>query len=511
MTEISIIRSISGGRGANLGKIGDGIPSHSEGYEITDLDPEGAGAVFPRAIEVQTNDTDGAKLLALWHGDFGLSVGDFVRCRRDPSSPVLIIEGYGGGTSATAGSGVWPEPNKLKIGTTEYATLSAAVAAVSSGETILIGAGEHVSDAVTIPTGVTVKGTGKYSTVLYTTTGADVVNVASGSTVTLQDLTCDNRATTGNPFAVQGSFSGTAGATITMVDCVLTNTTSGGSQRGGFAATNGTHRLIDCEITVSGGTTNYGVIGAHNSTGINTITLNGGSVSGATADLRTTTANGNIRVSATELVNNTTSVVAGTIEGGYHYAGDSYLFSNLSFIAAGATINEFSTDGTMAGNSNTALPTEAAIVTYVTGRDTATPHCLAYHSTTQSISDSTNTVINLDSETFDVGNNHNTVTNNSRLTSSVSGVYAVTAGCGFAANTTGFRRVSVLLDGTTRYFIAQLDGQASNMVIATSGILRISSGSYIELEVHQTSGGNLNTYRPVTTAPFLGFSLISYI
>lgn len=39
--------------------------------------------------------------------------------------------------------------------------------------------------------------------------------------------------------------------------------------------------------------------------------------------------------------------------------------SGLQILGAGATINEFSTDGTMAGNSDTAVPTEKAIVTYL--------------------------------------------------------------------------------------------------------------------------------------------------
>jgi hypothetical protein len=41
------------------------------------------------------------------------------------------------------------------------------------------------------------------------------------------------------------------------------------------------------------------------------------------------------------------------------------LGGSLKFEGAGATINEFSTDGTMAGNSDTAVPTEKAVVTYV--------------------------------------------------------------------------------------------------------------------------------------------------
>ena len=39
--------------------------------------------------------------------------------------------------------------------------------------------------------------------------------------------------------------------------------------------------------------------------------------------------------------------------------------NGLKLLNTGATVNEFSTDGTMAGNSDTAVPTEKAVVTYM--------------------------------------------------------------------------------------------------------------------------------------------------
>lgn len=43
-------------------------------------------------------------------------------------------------------------------------------------------------------------------------------------------------------------------------------------------------------------------------------------------------------------------------------------------LASGATVNEFSTDGTLAGNSDTAVPTEQAVKTYVNSAASPTAH-----------------------------------------------------------------------------------------------------------------------------------------
>ena len=58
-----------------------------------------------------------------------------------------------------------------------------------------------------------------------------------------------------------------------------------------------------------------------------------------------------------------TNVYGTTITGTIN--ADSSTLTNLT-LDAGATINEFSTDGTLGGNSDTAVPTENAVKTYVT-------------------------------------------------------------------------------------------------------------------------------------------------
>jgi len=51
--------------------------------------------------------------------------------------------------------------------------------------------------------------------------------------------------------------------------------------------------------------------------------------------------------------------------------------NGLQLFTTGATINEFSTDGTLAGNSNTALPTEQAVKTYVDAQVLAGSHIIS--------------------------------------------------------------------------------------------------------------------------------------
>jgi hypothetical protein len=72
----------------------------------------------------------------------------------------------------------------------------------------------------------------------------------------------------------------------------------------------------------------------------------------------------------------------------------------------GVEVNEFSTDDTLAGNSDDAIPTEQAVKAYVDGRAPA-PGCafLAYNSTTDSnvTGDGTEVTVDFDTERFDLG------------------------------------------------------------------------------------------------------------
>jgi len=113
----------------------------------------------------------------------------------------------------------------------------------------------------------------------------------------------------------------------------------------------------------------------------------------------------------------------------------------------------------------------------------------------QSISNNTPTMITFDTETWDTASLHSTSSNTSRLTAAVAGKYHVCAQAVWAGNATGWRLIRLKKNNTTYY-----NGQRANALAdATAGVhncvsdhIDLSASDYVELEVTQTSGGNLN-------------------
>lgn len=124
------------------------------------------------------------------------------------------------------------------------------------------------------------------------------------------------------------------------------------------------------------------------------------------------------------------------------------------------------------------------------------PMCRVYNSANLSIATATQTVLTFNSERYDVGGCHSTSSNTSRLTvpSGAGGVYAIGGVASFAANATGIRNVSILLNGAT-----VIDGHDATSVsasgphtISVSTQYKLAAGDYVELRVYQTSGGLLD-------------------
>ena len=118
----------------------------------------------------------------------------------------------------------------------------------------------------------------------------------------------------------------------------------------------------------------------------------------------------------------------------------------------------------------------------------------AYHSITQSIANATDVILNLNSERWDTDDIHDNVTNNSRLTCKTAGVYIITANVGFLANSTGIRLFSIRLNGTTDLGWSFVDtNQNSDQIVSVATVYELAVNDYIEIKVHQTSGGALAT------------------
>jgi hypothetical protein len=114
--------------------------------------------------------------------------------------------------------------------------------------------------------------------------------------------------------------------------------------------------------------------------------------------------------------------------------------------------------------------------------------------TSQTLSNDTQTLISFDNEVSDTDGYHDNTTNNNRLTvpAGLGGVYAVTGTINFDPSATGVRYVIVRKNGNI-FFYAVLNnaGGGAETMFQTTQIIPLAAGDYVELMGIQTSGGNL--------------------
>lgn len=119
--------------------------------------------------------------------------------------------------------------------------------------------------------------------------------------------------------------------------------------------------------------------------------------------------------------------------------------------------------------------------------------CQAKLSAAQSIANGTVTVLNFDAENWDTDGMHDNSTNNSRITAKTAGKYAVMMNAVFAGNDTGGRQILLRLNGTTALGSVLMAnnglGEDQNMYLFATDL---AVNDYLEMQVWQNSGGNLN-------------------
>lgn len=122
--------------------------------------------------------------------------------------------------------------------------------------------------------------------------------------------------------------------------------------------------------------------------------------------------------------------------------------------------------------------------------------CGAYNSAGQSIATATWTSANLNSEDYDVGTMHDTVTNNSRITvpTGGGGLYYVCGILSFDSNGTGVRAGRLRKNGAT--VLTQCNqpnaGATDAVSVPLNTVISLNAADYIEMQGYQNSGGNLN-------------------
>lgn len=142
------------------------------------------------------------------------------------------------------------------------------------------------------------------------------------------------------------------------------------------------------------------------------------------------------------------------------------------------------------------------------------PQCRAYHDTTQSVANNATQTVVLNNERWDLGAptpQHDTVTNNSRLTCVVPGLYSIVGHADFASSATGDRAILVRVNGAT--VIANQSYEAPDAAIggpqSISTHWRFVVGDYVELRVYQNSGVALNLGASTGSQAELSFLWVS--
>lgn len=129
-----------------------------------------------------------------------------------------------------------------------------------------------------------------------------------------------------------------------------------------------------------------------------------------------------------------------------------------------------------------------------------------HNSAVQAIATATWTSITFDTERFDTDAFHSTATNTSRLTIPTTGYYFIGADLSLAANATGTARFCrFFLNGTTRIGGEQGAGYtpvAGNVIrFNPSTIYSLTATNYVEVQLFQDSGGNLNSEVTANSTP----------
>ncbi|MCK5600277.1 hypothetical protein KAR91_00220 [Candidatus Pacearchaeota archaeon] len=165
-------------------------------------------------------------------------------------------------------------------------------------------------------------------------------------------------------------------------------------------------------------------------------------------------------------------------------------------LLTGTGITEFSIDGTLAGNSDDAVPTEKAVKTYVDGVVSVFSGAKGYHSSTQAIT-STPSTLAFNSESYDTDTYHDNSTNNSRFTVPSTGYYQVTISGRFVADATAPSNYLIDISkngGSLRQLNHLLGtGDYTSYSINVTETFSLTSGDYIEVDLSTTEDVTLGS------------------
>lgn len=130
------------------------------------------------------------------------------------------------------------------------------------------------------------------------------------------------------------------------------------------------------------------------------------------------------------------------------------------------------------------------------------PSCRVTKAATQTITTATDTALLFDTERYDTDTMHSTVSNTSRITFNTAGLYIVGACIRWQASATGWRALSLRINGATNIGtnLADVDSVIQHQQSVTA-VWKFSATQYVEAVVHHTNGADLNCEKAADYAP----------
>jgi hypothetical protein len=131
---------------------------------------------------------------------------------------------------------------------------------------------------------------------------------------------------------------------------------------------------------------------------------------------------------------------------------------------------------------------------YIAGGRTGDVSVRAYESTAQSIPDDTETLVTFTAtEFFDTASMHDTATNPGRITITQAGKYDIDAHIKYLPNATGYRELSIKLNGTTTIALARENNSGASAAhsMHVSTIYSLAVDDYLEAYTRQLRGAAL--------------------
>ena len=125
-----------------------------------------------------------------------------------------------------------------------------------------------------------------------------------------------------------------------------------------------------------------------------------------------------------------------------------------------------------------------------------------YNSVSESVPTNTQYFLSFDTELYDTCNIHNP-DDNTKLTAPVDGIYDIKGNVRFDSDTNGFRVVAIWWQGWLHIAAesAQMRSPDGNYYVSISTDYPLRAGEYVNLEVYQTSGHNLDIVKNGNWSP----------